>query len=560
MSKNMKFSLQKNKLRKAIVIAMIGVVSVGSYSFADSYFELSKNLEIFTSLYKNLNIYYVDETEPGELMKTGVDAMLNSLDPYTTYYPESKIEDYRFMTTGEYGGIGALIQSIEGKITVAEPYEGFPAEKAGLRAGDVIVTIDGRPIEGKEQSEVSDLLKGQSGTEVKLEVNRPGKEELMTFTLNREEVKIPDVPYSGMLDNETGYIKLTSFTQTASRDVKKAYRELEEAGMKKLVFDLRGNGGGLLREAVNIVNMFVPKGTTVVNTKGKIEEWNRTHETLSDPIAPDIPVTVLVNGGSASASEIVSGALQDLDRAVVIGEETFGKGLVQQTKDLSYNAKLKLTVAKYYIPSGRCIQKLDYSHRAENGQVEEVPDSLIQEFETKGGRPVFDGRGIRPDVYVEDEQLSNILNGLIAEQVVFNYATKFHRENSEIAASEEFELSDSQYKEFVAYALKQEFEYNTATEKMYEELKRTAEREKYIEGAEVEFEKLLAKIEPKKEEDLMKFRSQIQEYLENEIVSRYYYQTGRVKHSLDRDPYISTAMKTLRDGYSDILAGTAAKN
>ena len=474
MSKNMKFSLRKNKLRKAIVIAMIGVVSVGSYSFADSYFELSKNLEIFTSLYKNLNIYYVDETEPGELMKTGVDAMLNSLDPYTTYYPESKIEDYRFMTTGEYGGIGALIQSIEGKITVAEPYEGFPAEKSGLRAGDVIVKIDGHPIEGKEQSEVSELLKGQSGTEVKLKVNRPGKEELMTFTLNREEVKIPDVPYSGMLDNETGYIKLTSFTQTASRDVKKAYRDLEEKGMKKLVFDLRGNGGGLLREAVNIVNMFIPKGTTVVNTKGKIEEWNRTHETLSDPIAPEIPVTVLVNGGSASASEIVSGALQDLDRAVVIGEETFGKGLVQEEIGLPDRSALRLTVARYYTPVGRSIQRpygegIDYEHdfekRYESGELVSAdsinfPDSL--KYTTPAGRTVYGGGGIMPDVFVPIDTVgtSRFLTELnysnLFREFSFRYVDNNRQELKAYQNASDFKANFNSkgkfYNEFMAFA------------------------------------------------------------------------------------------------------------
>lgn len=546
----------KNKARKGLIILMIGAVSVGSYSFADSYFEISKNLEIFTSLYKQLNIYYVDDTEPGELMKTGVDAMLNSLDPYTTYYPESKIEDYRFMTTGEYGGIGALIQSVDGDITISEPYEGFPAEKAGLRAGDIILTIDGRPIKGKAQDEVSELLKGQSGTEVELKVQRPGKEEPLTFTLNREEVKIPDVPYSGMLNEDVGYIKLTSFTQTASRDVKKAFRELEDEGMKKLVFDLRGNGGGLLREAVNIVNIFVPKGQVIVNTKGKIDEWNRTHETLSDPIAPDMPLTILVDGGSASASEIVSGALQDLDRAVVIGEETFGKGLVQQTKDLSYNAKLKLTVAKYHIPSGRCIQKLDYAHRGIDGRVEEVPDSLIQKFETVGGRTVYDGRGIRPDVWVENQELSNILNALIVEQIVFDYATLFHQDREKIGEPTAFALSDEQYADFVKFALDRNFDYNTRTEEMYKQLKETAEKEKYMAGAEEEFEQLFNEIKPRKVDDLKKFRSQIQEYLENEIVSRYYYQTGRVKHNLEKDPFVDKAIDTFDSSYDQILAGT----
>ncbi|MFT4683263.1 MAG: carboxyl-terminal processing protease, partial [Yoonia sp.] len=360
------------KLRKRTWLLLFPM-AFGTFSFVatEDYFEISKNLEIFTSLYKELNIYYVDETQPGTLMKTGIDAMLKSLDPYTVYYPESKIEDYQFMTTGQYGGIGAMINKVDDQITIAEPYEGFAAHSAGLIAGDVIKNIDGETIEGKEVSDISSLLKGQAGTKVELTVDRPGKGEMIIEVI-RQDVQIPDVPYYGMLDDKTGYIHLRSFTKTASSEVRKSLTDLRDnQGMEQLVFDLRGNGGGLLREAINIVNIFVQKGTEIVSTKGKLDEWNKTHVALNDPIALEMPLVVLVDGGSASASEIVSGALQDLDRAVVIGSTTYGKGLVQQTKDINYNTKLKLTVAKYYIPSGRCIQKLDYSSR-ENGTVDEV--------------------------------------------------------------------------------------------------------------------------------------------------------------------------------------------
>lgn len=380
--------------RTKVVALLIAAAGLFTISAADNYFEITKNLEIFTELYKELNIYYVDETKPGELMKTGIDAMLKSLDPYTNYIPESDIEDYRFMTTGQYGGIGALIKKKGDYVVISEPYEGFPAFKAGLIAGDRIIKIDDKDAKGMETQEVSGLLKGQSGTKVKVTIEREAEPEQFVVDLERQKIKIPDVPFYGFVDADStvGYIKLTSFTATASSGVRSAMKDLKARGMNKMVLDLRGNGGGLLHEAVNIVNLFVPRNQVVVETKGKIKEWDKTYRTLSEPMEREMPLVILVDGGSASASEIVSGALQDLDRAVVVGTRTFGKGLVQQTRDLFYNSKLKLTVAKYYIPSGRCIQRLDYGDRDDSGKAKAVADSLRKEFQTVGGRPVLDGK------------------------------------------------------------------------------------------------------------------------------------------------------------------------
>lgn len=551
----------KKRIRHIAAIALIATAGYFSLAFSESYFEISKNLEIFTSLYKQLNIYYVDETKPGDLMKTSIDAMLKSLDPYTVYYPESKIEDYRFMTTGQYGGIGALINTIDGDVTIAEPYEGFAAHKAGLKAGDMIRSIDGKSTDGLNQDEISSLLKGQAGTDVKLSIERPGESTPLEISFKREEVKIPDVPYYGMLDEEVGYIALNSFTKTASKEVRAAFLDLrDKQGMKKLVFDLRGNGGGLLREAINIVNFFVPKGTDIVSTKGKLNEWNETRAGLNEPLDLEMPLIVLVNGSSASASEIVSGALQDLDRAVVLGQTTFGKGLVQQTKDLEYNAKLKLTVAKYYIPSGRCIQKLDYSHRDEFGNVVEVPDSLIKPFYTKNGRPVFDGRGVYPDVLVDDDNASNILHGLITNHIVFKYATEFARNTDSIQDPQEFDLGEEGYAKFKSYAEERPFEYDTRTEYLLEKLKETAQDEQYFQDAEDAFENLMAEMAPNKSRDLNKFRDQIEFVLEEEIVSRYYFQKGAIKYQLAHDKYIEKAQSVFDETYAKLLMGPENKN
>lgn len=546
------------KLKTLRISIAAAAIAFASWAFvaAEDYFEISKNLEIFTSVYRELNLFYVDETKPGELMKTGIDAMLRSLDPYTVYYPESKIEDFRFMTTGQYGGIGALVNTIEGEVTIVEPYEGYPAHESGLLAGDVLLSIDGKEVAGLESEEVSSLLKGQAGTKTSVNVRRYGSDTPLSFVVERKDVQIPDVPYYGMLDDQTGYIHLRSFTQTATQEVKRAFVELRDnQGMKQLVFDLRGNGGGLLREAVSIVNLFVSKGTEVVSTRGKLEEWNKRHMALNEPMAPDMPLVVIIDQQSASASEIVSGALQDLDRAVVVGNRTFGKGLVQQTKDLNYNSKIKLTVAKYYIPSGRCIQKLDYSARDERSGVSEVPDSLVKAFQTSGGRTVFDGRGISPDVEVPQDEMSNILAGLLRNHVIFHYATRFVHQRDSIAAPEDFDIGEA-WEDFVTFALDRDFEYDTQTEAVFAELREIAELERYFDRASDLFASLEERLRPDKRTDLKSFRAQVEYTLEEEIVTRFHYQKGAIRYALKHDPVVARALTVFGDEYKGILSAS----
>jgi carboxyl-terminal processing protease len=551
------------KIKGFFIGIVIGLSVAFSFGFADNYFALSKNLDIFSTLFKELNTYYVDDTEPGQLMKTAIDEMLLSLDPYTNYIPESKIEDFKFMTTGQYGGIGSLIHQKDGQIYISEPYEGFPAYNAGLKAGDEILEIDGKSIEGKTTEEISNILKGQAGTTLKVKIKRPGEEKPLTKSLKRENIKIDDVPYYGMLDEEVGYIKLSSFTQTASENFIKAFQDLKEnQGMKKLVFDLRGNGGGLLIQAVEIVNTIIPKGKIVVETRGKRKEWDATYKTTKNPLDTEMPVVILVDERSASASEIVAGTLQDYDRAVVVGKQTFGKGLVQQTVPLSYNAQLKVTVAKYYIPSGRCIQKIDYSNRNESGIAQQVPDSMIHSFKTLvNQREVFDGKGIKPDVKTEDQRLSPLSSTLMRQYLVFDYATQFQLEHDSINPPDEFDFSNSQYESFKTFLENKEYDYETQSEKLLEKLRKVAEKERYFDRAKTEYDALQAKLSGDKDADLEKFQEELSEILENEIVSRYYYQKGRIEQSLSKDPDIQEALEVLNEPktYNEILAGTFSK-
>jgi carboxyl-terminal processing protease len=521
-------------------------------------FEMGKNMELFGSVYKELHMYYVDEIEPGNLMQIGMDAMLESLDPYTNYIPESQIEDFRFQTTGQYGGIGALIRKEGEYIMVTDPYKNYPAQKEGMRAGDIIIAIDGKSIKGKASDEVSSLLKGSPGTTLKIKFTRPGSTEEMEKTLTREEVKIPCVPFYGMIDSETGYIKFTQFTSNSSDDVKKAFKDLKGQGMKKLIFDLRDNGGGLLNEAVSIVNMFVPKGTEIVKQKGKISSMNFNYKGSFEPTDLNIPIAVLIDGMSASASEIVAGGLQDLDRAVIVGQRSYGKGLVQQTKSLPYGAMIKLTVAKYYTPSGRCIQKLDYSHKKE-GKAEAVADSMIQKFKTKNGREVFDGRGVDPEIKIDAKEYSQITTALFAQDLIFDYATEYRIKNETISDARNFKVTDAMYNDFLVFLKDKEYTYTTSTMKEFEALKKIAEKEKYAEGAQLEFDALLKKISPNKSDDLKRFKDEISWFLENEIISRYYYEDGRIEMSLVNDPFILEAKKVLDDKnrYEGILKGTA---
>lgn len=547
------------RIRNTIIIACTGILGwVFATASQDPYFEISKNIDIFVSVYKNINTYYVDQTQPGKLMNTSIEAMLASLDPYTVYYPESDIEDFRFMTTGQYGGIGSLISRKADFIYISEPYEGYPAQKAGLRAGDKILKVDGKSAEGRSTQEVSTLLKGEPNTDLVITVERFGEDKELDFTVTRQEIKIANVPYYGVIKDNIGYIKLNGFTETASAEVKNALTDLKETKqIETVVLDLRGNGGGLLREAVNIVGLFTPQGTKVVETRGKLSDWNQEYRTTAPPIDENIRLFVLVDGGSASASEIVSGTIQDLDRGVIIGTNTFGKGLVQQTRDLKFNSKMKLTVAKYYIPSGRCIQKLDYSHKDADGNALPVPDSLRKEFKTRSGRTVLDGDGVEPDVKVELPKASPILISLVRKQLLFEYATQFRAENGAIPPANEFTLSETQYEYFVKFLDGKDYDYSTKTESLLKKLEAAAEKEKYYDELADDFAHLESEIFQNKSRDLTLFKDQISRYLETEIVSRYYYQTGKIEQSMIHDEYLQSVYEVVLETgkYDAILKG-----
>jgi len=534
-----------NKMSKKIKIFVVScVVILSSFSFTDSYFEIAKNLDIFTTVYRELNNYYVDETDPGKLMKTAIDKMLKSLDPYTNYIPESEIEDFQFMTTGQYGGIGAVITKRKEYVFISEPYQGFPAQKAGLIAGDKILEIDGESAKGKNTEEVSKALKGQPNTDVELLIERPYMKEPFTVNFKRQKISVKSVPYFSYVDDGIGYIKLRSFTRDCSKDIKEALLDLKKQGeLRGLILDLRGNPGGLLNESVSIVNLFVEKGQEVVSTKGKIESWDKVYKASRSPIDLETPIVVLINQSSASASEIVAGAIQDLDRGIVIGKRSFGKGLVQQTKKLSYNSQLKLTVAKYYIPSGRCIQALDYSNRNEDGSVGKVPDSLMTAFKTKNGRTVYDGGGIKPDVEVEQDDISNLIVSLIQERLFFDYATYFKHSNASLDSS--FTMNDKDFNSFVNFLSDKSYDYKTETEKALEELKSTSENENYFEFIESKFLDLSNEFEINKKNDLNRNKDIIKEILSEEIVSRYYFQEGRIRTSLKYDKEVQEAIKYL---------------
>ena len=534
-----------NKMSKKIKIFVVScVVIISSFSFTDSYFEIAKNLDIFTTVYRELNNYYVDETDPGKLMKTAIDKMLKSLDPYTNYIPESEIEDFQFMTTGQYGGIGAVITKRKDYVFISEPYKGFPAQKAGLIAGDKILEIDGESAKGKNTEEVSKALKGQPNTDVELLIERPYMKEPFTVNFKRQKISVKSVPYFSYVSDGIGYIKLRSFTRDCSKDIKEALLDLKKQGeLRGLILDLRGNPGGLLNESVSIVNLFVEKGQEVVSTKGKIQSWDKVYKATRPPLDLETPIVVLINQSSASASEIVAGAIQDLDRGIVIGKRSFGKGLVQQTKKLSYNSQLKLTVAKYYIPSGRCIQALDYSNRNEDGSVGKVPDSLMTAFKTKNGRTVYDGGGIKPDVEVEQDDISNLIVSLIQERLFFDYATYFKHSNASLDSS--FTMNDKDFNSFVNFLSDKSYDYKTETEKALEELKSTSENENYFEFIESKFLDLSNEFEINKKNDLNRNKDIIKEILSEEIVSRYYFQEGRIRTSLKYDKEVQEAIKYL---------------
>ena len=527
-------------------------------------FEISKSIDIYNSLLRELNLNYVDEINPGELNETAIDAMLKEMDPYTVFIPESEIENYKLMTTGEYGGIGALIQ-YDGEYTrISDPYEGWPAQKAGLQAGDAILSVNGVDTHKKSTEQVSELLKGQPGTEVTLKIRRYGVEKPIEKTLKREKVKIDNIPYATVFDNNIAYISLSGFTREAGKEMKEKLVSMKkEHPLKGVIIDLRGTGGGLLNEAVDIVNLFIPKDKPVVSMKGKTPSACSVHNTTHEPIDEQVPLAILVDGSSASASEIVSGAIQDYDRGVIIGQRTFGKGLVQNILPLSYNTQMKVTIAKYYIPSGRCIQEIDYSKNKKlaedtlNSSLSTLnpQDTLGKPFSTAAGRTVYEGHGITPDVKIELPKYATVTAYLYAKNYIFDYATKFYSEHPSIAPAKDFKIDDAIYNDFMAFVKAKEFSYTTESEKALEDLKKCAEKEGYLESIKIQMDGLEKQLQADKENDLIKNRKDIEDLLRLEIVGRYYYQVGRIIASLENDEELHEAFQILLDPkrYQSIL-------
>ncbi len=524
--------------------------------FAQNDFEIAKNVNIFVSILKDLNEKYADEISPGALTQTAIDAMLKSLDPYTVYYPESQIEDYRMMTTGQYGGVGALIQQHGKDVVISEPYEGSPSAKAGLRAGDIVRKVNGQNLDGKNSSDVSAAMKGQPGSTLVLEVFRPSENKTLTFNIIREEIKLPNIPYSGIIGDKVGYIKLDQFTEKAGSEVLEAFQKLKEQGMEYLILDLRNNGGGLLGEAVRIMNIFVEQGVKIVETKGKIPEMQKVYKTPAPATDKDIPVVVLVNEYSASASEIVSGAFQDLDRGVIVGKKTFGKGLVQNVLPLDYNTSLKITVAKYYIPSGRCVQNIEYFEKDTTKGAFKIPDSLAVPFKTKNGRTVYDKGGVEPDVLTKDSLVSEILASLITHNLVFDFANEYRAKHETIAPADQFRVDDNLYAEFVEFLKDKDYSYKTEAEEALADFKKTAEETNSFKAVEPIYNQLKEKLEQAKSQDLQTYKKEICSYLASEIAVRYYYQKGRIMNILSDDPDITVAKSILLDSprYRSILS------
>jgi carboxyl-terminal processing protease len=531
----------------ALILAAMFLLANGS-----GYFEISKNLDIFISLYKKVDELYVDEIDHSKVMRKGIDAMLSELDPYTVYFSESEVEDFKFQRTGTYAGIGARIVAHGDDLVIDEIYEGGPALKAGLVAGDIMLEIDGKSLEGKSVSEMSEILKGEENTLVKIRYSRNGEENEIEF--KRDEVKVDNVSYSGMLTEDVGYVKFENFRMDAAREVKEKMEELKKQGMTKFVLDMRGNPGGLLKEAVDIVNLFVDANNLVVSTKGKNKNHSREYKTYKRPYDEEIPIVVLVDGGSASASEIVSGSIQDYDRGVVIGRNSFGKGLVQITQPLTYNAQLKVTTSKYYTASGRCIQRLDYASRDFDGNVPAVPDSLITEFKTMAGRTVFDGAGINPDIEVKNEPRSAFVRGLINDHLVFDFVTQYFYQHESIAAANEFKVSDADLASFKSFITSKDFSYETKTEKKLEQLKNTLSGDDSLRVSK-EIDELKVFLNSLKSDDFEADKEEIRELLRLEILERYYYRRGRAQGALGNDADVKKAIEVLNSPtlYSNTL-------
>ena len=545
----------KKSKKTLLGLALAATLGFVSFQNDDRFFEIAKNLDIYTTMFKELNSYYVDEINPNRLIKKSIEATLKNLDPFTNFYAEDDIEDYRTMTTGTYNGIGALVGPRNGKFTVFMVFEGTPAEKSGLRLGDEIIKIDGVDITTRKDSDPGKLLKGQNNTSARLAVRRFGNKDLIELNIARDVVKSTNVPYFGMITDEIGYIDLKDFTGTASREVKNAYNELKAKGMKKLILDVRDNPGGLLNMAIDISNVFIAKEAEIVSTKGKIADWNKTYNALNPALDTEMPIAVLTSSNSASAAEIVSGVIQDYDRGVLIGQRTYGKGLVQTTRDLSYGTKLKITVAKYYIPSGRCIQAIDYSHRNADGSVGKIADSLKTAFKTKNGRTVYDGGGVDPDIVTDVRVPSQVTKALINKYLLFDYAVKYRSEHPSIKPAREFALSDAEYLDFANWTKDKEYDYVTQVEKDLNALEASAKREKYMDAISEQLKALRVKLSHSKDADLITFKREIKELLEQEIVTHYYLQKGAKEASFAADNEMKAALELFKDmpRYQSIL-------
>lgn len=546
-------------MRKFLLGLAAVVLAVSLFSFSrldDNYFEITRNLDIFGTLFKELNANYVDEVDPEELVVEGINAMLTSLDPYTDFIPETELESYRTSTTGEYGGIGAIVGKKNGVSTVIMPYAGFPAHKSGLQIGDHITAIDGVDISDKPTSEVSSMLKGKPNTTLTLSVQRYGEKEPFQVTIERDKIIINNVTYAGMYDEEIGFIRLSEFTTNAGKEVTEALNNLKESGARKIILDLRGNPGGLLSEAVNVANVFIPKGMEIVSTKGKSSAVGQVYKALRNATDQEIPLVVLISNGTASAAEIVSGSIQDYDRGVLIGKKTFGKGLVQGTRQLPYDAQLKLTTAKYYIPSGRCIQAIDYSHRNPDGSVGKIPDSLKVAFKTRGGRTVYDGGGIDPDIPVKIEYYSNLLLNIVNQNILFDYATKYRYEHPEIVEAKKFEISDEVYADFLEWSKGKDLDFSSEMDKAIKALEKISKNEKYYDGLKAQIEQLKDRLDKVRVSYLEDYKDEVKTLLKEEIVSRYFLHTGVVEASMTHDPAVLEAVDVLKDEekYNKLLA------
>lgn len=535
-----------------LLLLCVPVLSMQAQNAKNHNFEVAKNLDIFNQIYKNLDLMYVDTLNPGEVIGNGISAMLRSLDPYTEYYPESKTKDLKMMLTGKYAGIGALVRYHQRlkRVVIDEPYAGMPAAEVGLRKGDVILTIDDSVMTDKNVSYVSNKLRGESGTTFKLKIMRPSTGKEMTFKVTRKSIKLPELPYYGLLDDgRTGYINFNSFPEGSAKDMRKAFIDLKKQGAVQLVLDLRGNGGGSLSEAIDIINMWVPRGLTLVETCGKLKRANREYRTRMEPVDTVMPIAVLVNGETASASEITSGSLQDLDRGIIVGTRTYGKGLVQVPMDLPYNCNMKLTTSKYYIPSGRCIQAINYKHSG-GGYTEHIADSLTHVFKTRNGREVRDGGGIKPDVEVKPDTLDNIavyLDRLDSTEVMFDYVVDYIARHPSIAAPRKFHLSDADFEDFKSRAVKAGFTYDPMSQKRFDELVKTAKFEGYYEAAKEEFDNLKAKLKHDVARDIERNKETLRQMIEQDIISAYYYQAGMIEAGLGSDKQLKEAVRVLND-------------